>query len=172
MSAMMRLSKPAAARFEKGRLSGSAQTRNGGAAITGRQTSIGNRSAANLGKRKHIKRSSWLCCVFEIVQRASPSIGCGVVTRIEIGGTDRPRPSAYAGEDRNVLLAVRAAIGDRLANDARACFELPKYLSVACVSGFEPAIERAIENEIACRRNGPAPRRILVWNRPNLLSAD
>ena len=50
----------------------------------------------------------------------------GAVARVEIARDDRARPAADAGEHGDVLLAVRAAVGDRLADDPRAGLELPE----------------------------------------------
>ena len=42
---------------------------------------------------------------------------------------DRAGPAADAGQDRDVLPAVRPAIGDRLADDPGAGLELPQQLA-------------------------------------------
>src|SRR3954447_12925567 len=81
-------------------------------------------------------RISWQCKRVEhpalgrrlrqVRHRVDESEGGGAVVRVELAGDDGARPAADAGENRDVLLPVRALIGDRLADDPGAAFELPE----------------------------------------------
>src|SRR4051794_41062868 len=93
------------------------------------------------------------------LRRVLPEVAHGVgesesgraVAGIELARDDGARPAAHAAEHRDVLLAVRAAVGDRLADDSGAGLELPEELARARVDGAEPALHRSIEDHVAGR---------------------
>src|SRR6185437_3728369 len=78
------------------------------------------------------------------------------------------KPTADAGVHGDVLLAVRSHERHRLTDDSRARLELPENLAGARVDGPEPAIERAVEHEIAAGREYAAEERQLrLLQRPH-----
>src|SRR5205085_11498213 len=82
--------------------------------------------------------------------------GAGV-PRIEIARDDGAGPAADAVQDRDVLLTVRTAVGDRLADDSRGRLEAPQQLPRLRVHRLEPAVHRAVEDDVARRRERPTP---------------
>src|ERR1700722_16315533 len=82
--------------------------------------------------------------------------------------TNDRRAAADTGIDRDIFSFVGTQEGDGLAVDARAYFLRPQYLAAARVHGAEPAIERAIENEIGCGRQYPAHSIEIFLDAPDL----
>src|SRR3954463_9769238 len=70
--------------------------------------------------------------------------------RIDLGIGHHTRPAADARQDRDVLLPVGAAIGDRLADEPGSGAKLPKYVPILGVDYFEKAIHGAVEGDITC----------------------
>src|SRR5436190_22819784 len=66
------------------------------------------------------------------------------VAHVQAAHHDGTRPSTYAGQHCDVLLAVRAAIGGGLADDPRAGLELPQRLATPRVHRLEPAVHGAV----------------------------
>ena len=79
-----------------------------------------------------------------------------------------PMSPPMPGVDRDVLLAVGAGVGHRVADDAGADLELPEHRAVARVDGLEPAVERAVEDDVARRRERAAPHRERLLDPPDL----
>src|SRR2546430_17675477 len=79
--------------------------------------------------------------------------------------------AADAGIDRDILLAVRAAERDGRAHDARTNFEFPELTPGARIGGLEPAVERAIEHDVACGDDAAAPDRIFLFVFPDFRAA-
>src|SRR5512140_3081247 len=75
-----------------------------------------------------------------------------------------------AGVDRDVLFAIGAREGDRIADDARAHLEAPEHGAGGCIRRLEPPIERAVEHDVAARRETAAPYRKLLLDLPCALS--
>src|ERR671912_1859387 len=86
--------------------------------------SVSTRSA--LRKAEHIERPSFRRDVLQVAHDVDEAEGRGPVAHVEVAGDDGARPAADAGEDGHVLLSIRAAVGDRLADRARAHLELPE----------------------------------------------
>src|SRR3954462_14087178 len=120
----MRFSKPCCARFEKGRLSGSAQTRS--CAVNSIPKS---NSTKKLRKRKHIERASFGRDLLQLLGGVREAESCGRVARIEAAGYDDSRPSTHARENRDVLLTVGSAIRDGLSDDSGPGLKFPKLFS-------------------------------------------
>src|SRR4051794_30187064 len=74
---------------------------------------------------------------------------CRRIARVEIANHDGARPTAYTGEDADVLLAIGPAIANRLADHAGRQLDLPKQLTGFGMKRFEPAVHRAVKDEIA-----------------------
>src|SRR5688572_2498941 len=106
-------------------------------------------AARELRKRKDIKRTSFSCDVLQVRHRTAPAGTGHFISGVEVRRYDRPSPAADPREDRDILASVRAPIGHRLADDARACFELPQQITSARVHRFEPAVHRPVEREVA-----------------------
>src|SRR5438270_13852375 len=88
---------------------------------------------SELREREHIQHAA-LCCVFtEIAHGIQESQRPCSVHSVQAARYGCARPATHAREDRDVLLAVRSLVGDRLANDAGPCLKFPKRLSVSCV---------------------------------------
>src|SRR5690242_6244339 len=76
-------------------------------------------------KSEHIQHPPFRRLLRQILHGVDEAERCTGVARVETTGDDATRPTADAGEDSDVLLAVRATIRHRLTDDAGACFELP-----------------------------------------------
>src|SRR5215212_831674 len=108
----------------------------------------------------------------QIAHRVHESEGAVAVAWIEIARDDGAGPAADAAHDGDVLLAVGAAVGDRLADDSRRGLELPQRFSTARVDGFEPAVHRAVEHDVAFRRERTAPDGKVLADHPHLPRRD
>ena len=71
----------------------------------------------------------------KILRRAYKSERGVADARIDLGVGDSAGPPAYAGQDCDILLAVRPLIGDRLSDRSRAQMELPKDVAFLRVDG-------------------------------------
>src|SRR5213076_1085005 len=69
-------------------------------------------------QRERVKHPALSRRLRQITHRVDESQRCGAVARIELAGDDRACPAADAAEDRDVLLAVRSAVGHRLSDDS------------------------------------------------------
>src|SRR3954454_11622034 len=94
--------------------------------ITARGSPPQRRATHISRKREHIERAPLGRALRQIAHRVDEALRPGAVARIEIVRDDRAGPPADAREDRDVFLAVRAAIRNRLADDPGACLELPQ----------------------------------------------
>src|SRR5206468_1750369 len=79
-------------------------------------------------------------------------------------------PATDTRKDGDILVPVRAAIRDRLADDAGAGLELPFELAAMRVHRLEPAVHGSVENEIACRNQGAAPDGQILLDLPGRLA--
>src|SRR6185437_3812598 len=164
------LSNPCSERLENGRLSGSAQMRNGVAcAIIG---AITTHSRASLRKREYIKSPSRLGCTLQIAHCNAPPVSSGVISRVQVRVHNRSRPAAYARQNRNILLSVRTSIRDGLSHNSRPRFKLPERLAGAGVRRPEPPVQSSVEHQVTRRRNRPAPDGELVRHGPHLLTCN
>src|SRR5689334_12770646 len=115
----MRFSNPRSAESEYGRLSGSAHTRSSRAlAFAARSSASAAPATARMRpsrQREDIQHAALLGLLLQIGHHVGPARRCRLVARIDVVCDDRAGPSADAGKNRNVLLAVGAAIGDGLA---------------------------------------------------------
>src|SRR3954469_5304411 len=170
----MRFSNPSRAAFEKGRLFGSAQTRSSRACAvelgtdrTARIAPAAKASAVALRELEHIERSSLGGDVLEIPHDVDEAERRRSVADVEVARDHGAGPAADAGQDRDVLVPVRSAIGGRLADDSRCGLELPKLLAGAGVERFEPAFHVAVEDDVPGRHDGAAPDREVLLVRPD-----
>src|SRR6267378_3790687 len=62
---------------------------------------------------------------------------------------------------------ARARVRNRRADDARADFELPQLLAGPRIDGFEPAVQRAVEDDVARSDHAPAPHGELLFDLPD-----
>src|SRR3569623_157444 len=180
-------SKPASALLENGRLFGSAQTRNSsfGAAAAGITCPIRQPSAtaAQLLRRRMAAVLTVGAAELEH-QQLAPAGGVerqvlsstgeakrGVAyARIDLGVGHDSGPAADARENGDILLSVRAAVGDRLTDEAGACAKLPKHVAVLGVDRLEQAVHGAVEGDIAGGYERAAPDRKVFVNFPGLLA--
>src|SRR3954468_10052642 len=127
-------SNPASALFENGRLLGSAQTRSSrsdaAAAVVASPTKKARAMPGQLFRRRMAGVLTICAAEFED-QQLAPAGGVErqilgrtdkterpvAHPRIDLGIGDYPRPAADARQDRDILLPVGAAIGDRLADE-------------------------------------------------------
>src|SRR5204863_5447535 len=98
--------------------------------------------------------------------------GRRAVAPIEVARNDRAGPAANTREHRDVLPAVGAAIGHRLPDDSGGGLVLPEHAPGLRVEGLEPAIHRAVENDIAGRHQRAAPHRKVLGDAPALLARE
>src|SRR5207237_412086 len=75
------------------------------------------RSAYPLRQAEDIEHASLRGRLLQVGHRIDEAERRRAVARIEITRNDCAGPAAHATEHRHVLVAVRAAIGDRLADD-------------------------------------------------------
>src|ERR1700758_4832712 len=76
-------------------------------------------------EREHIERPSGCGLRLEIRHNADHAERTGRIARVQITGDDGARPAACPREDSDIFVAVRPAIGHRLADDPGAGLELP-----------------------------------------------
>src|SRR3954447_1589466 len=147
MTAATAFSKPCCCWLEKGRLLGSAQTRKSRADAGVASSSVA--AAIALRKTEHIEGASLGRHVLEVGHGTGEAQGGSRIARVEIAGYHRAGPAADPRQHRDMLVAVGAAPGRRLANDAGARLELPKHGAGLGIDGFEPAFHRAVEGDVA-----------------------
>src|ERR1041384_1970781 len=94
----------------------------------------------DLRKREYIKHASSRRVIRQISHRTYKAERCSRVTRIESTRNDRSGPPPTARKNRNVLLAIRTAISNRLADNSRAALELPQQHSTLRIQRLEPAV--------------------------------
>src|SRR5690349_7206812 len=183
-SSAILFSKPSPRLFEKGRLFGSAQTRStpAGRAITGwaiasaagragrvqaERVSKQTTNKTSLRKRKNIKHASLRRVVRQIRHRTDKPERARRVACIETACDDCARPTTNTREYRDVLLAVRSTITNRLPDDSRATFELPQQRAALRIERLEPTVHRAVKNHVARRYERAAPYRKVFRHAPN-----
>src|SRR5687767_7308279 len=125
-SSAILFSKPSSFAFENGRLLGSAHTRSTRRESAHPAAKMTSAIATALRKAVHMQHSSLRGCVAQRFHGQAPPRACGRVARIELVDHDRPGPTANAGENGHVLLAVGTAIGDRLPDDSRGGLRAPQ----------------------------------------------
>src|SRR3954468_6282650 len=169
MSAAILFSKPSRCSFEKGRLFGSAQTRSSraSAALVASTTSM--IATSRLRQAGDIKHASLRRCFLQIRHRIDEAKRRGAVTGIEIARHNRAGPAADTAQHGHVLMPVRSAVADRLADDPGARLELPHRRACLIVYCFEPPLHRPVEDYVARRRDDPAPDREVLLDRPAFL---
>src|SRR5437660_2877737 len=109
---------------ENGLLLGSAQTRSSRAfaAVPHASSAI----AASLGKAEYIELASRRRHVGQILHRIDEAECARAIALVELARHDRAGPAADTGQHRDILLAVRAFVRRRLADDAGPRLELPQ----------------------------------------------
>src|SRR3954463_16308563 len=108
----MRFSKPDWSACENGKLSGSAHTRN---CVLSAKLGARPSASATLRQRKDMQHAGFHGVLRQVVYRVyEPERGRSVAGN-ELRGDDRAGPAANAGEHRDVLLAIRAAVAHGLA---------------------------------------------------------
>ena len=125
-------------------------------------------------KREDIERPSRGGPVFQVGHGADEAERRGLVARVEVAADDGARPAADAGQDGDVFVPVRPAIGDRLADDAGAGLELPFQFAAARIDRLEPAVHGSVEDQVAGGGQGAAPERQVFLDLPGglLLAPD
>src|SRR5271154_7416128 len=117
-----------------------------------------------------IKRPSG--CGFRLEIRHEPvnAKRAGRILRIKVAGDDGACPTADPRQDGDIFVPVRTTIGDRLADDPGAGFELPFQFAGLGIDGFEPAIHGSVENQSAGGGHRPAPQRQILLDGPDRLA--
>src|SRR5918993_6112286 len=113
-SSAILFSNPSSCAFENGRLFGSAQTRSTRRESAHAAATTTTAIAATLRKAVDMEHASLRGRVFQRFHRQAPARARRRVARVELVDDDGARPSADAGKNRHVLLAVWTAVGDRL----------------------------------------------------------
>src|SRR4029079_13618030 len=159
MSRATAFSNPSPLMFENGRLFGSAQTRSACSAAGRSCSRLRVDAAGAVAATNHQPiTSSWL--EREDIQLSS-------LVRVSIDVRVYARGAAHAREYCDVLLAVGTEVGDRRADDARACLEAPELLTRACVERLEVAVDGAVEEYVAGRDERAAVHEELLGDRPD-----
>src|SRR4051794_10039098 len=157
-------SNPASALFENGRLLGSAQTRSSrseaAAAVVASPTRKLRAMPAQLFRRCMTGVLTIRAAEFEdqqlapaggverqILGRTDKTERAVAHPRIDLGVGHHTRPAADARQDRDILLSVGPAIGDRLADEPGAGSELPQHVPVLGIHNFEKAVHGAVEGD-------------------------
>src|SRR4051794_36884005 len=95
-------------------------------ATPGPERREGRDPIAELRESEYIKHSSLRRVLRQVLHRVDETEGAAGIAGVEVVGDDYARPPAHARQDRDVLLAVGALVGDGLADDSGAALELPK----------------------------------------------
>src|SRR4051812_8856534 len=90
------------------------------------------------------------------------------IAGVEVPGDHPAGPSAHAGQDADVLLAVRAAPRARLSDDAGGRGELPESLAVLGGERFEGPVHRAVKDTVPRRDERATPYREALVHAPAL----
>src|SRR5690349_18210390 len=114
-------------------------------------------STRRSGQREDIELASGARVLRQILHRADEAAARRRIFRRQLCRDDGAGPAANAREHGDVLLAVRTEIRDRLTDDARARLVLPLQRAGARVDGFEAAIHRAVEQNVARGHERAAP---------------
>src|SRR5437868_14580531 len=117
----MRFSNPLPSRRENGRLSGSAHTRISRAPAA--PANATRKQASALWKAEDIEHPALLGDVRKVAHRVHEPERRAAIALVEVARHDGARPAADARQDRDALVAVRRAIGHRLADHARGGLE-------------------------------------------------
>src|SRR5688572_15912111 len=121
---------------------------------------MASRITATLARQgEHIKHPALGCLLRQVGRGADETERGSRIARIEIAGDDCAGPATDAGQHRYVLASIGTAIAHRLADDSRAGPELPLELARRRIERLERAVERAVENQVAGRRERAAPQR-------------
>src|SRR5436190_10916310 len=106
-SAAIRFSKPVCSRQENGMLLGSAHTRNSRVCAFRPTEKINDhRPTKNLRQGEYIKHSPFVGVVRKVLHGRCESQRCGFITRVKSTSHNRAAPTAYTGQDGNVLFSV------------------------------------------------------------------
>src|SRR3984957_9242831 len=124
---------------------------------------------SGLRKREHIERPSGCGLRLEIRHNADHAERAGRIARVKVAGDDGARPAADPRQDGDIFVAVRSAIGHRLADDPGASLELPFEFARLGVDGFEPAIHGPVKDESARGGHRAAPQRQVLLDGPDRL---
>src|SRR6185369_6559334 len=144
--------------------SGSAQTRNSAADAA---ETIAIKSANILRKREHIEHAPFGRVLRQLLCGVGETESSARVARIQSPGHHGSGPPADSGKHRDVLLSVRALIGDWLADDPGAGLEFPKLLAGNRVYRLEPAIHGAEKDDVSRGHDCTAPDREFVLEHPD-----
>src|SRR6185503_18394494 len=106
------------------------------------------RSAPLAWKSEDIEPSSRLGALWQVAHRIDEAERGARVVRIERCGDEGTGPAADSGHHRDIFASIRPAIGDRLADDSGIQLELPKEVPIQRVDRFEPAVHRAVEDDV------------------------
>src|SRR5689334_23868290 len=128
MSEAMRFSKPERFWCENGTLSGSAQTRNY-ILRTKFGASASDSASATLRQRKDMQHAAFHRVLGKVLHGVDEAERRRAVARIDFAGDDGAGPAADAGEHRDVLPAIGAAIAHRLADDSRGSVGAPQHFA-------------------------------------------
>src|SRR5215813_11823378 len=102
-------------------------------------------------QRKHRELAAERCVVLQGSIAANGAKAGGGIR--QPGGKTDARPTADAGQDRNVLFAAMLIVG-HVSNDAGRRLELVEFLARLGVDGLEVAFERSVEHHAAGGRQG------------------
>src|SRR5262245_47838084 len=82
------------------------------------------------------------------------------------------RVTTHPRVHRHILLAIRAGVGHRIAHDSRAYFEYCEECAGLRIDRLEPAVERAVKDDIPSGDERSAPGGIRLLHFPHLLPTD
>src|SRR5262245_44108562 len=97
-------------------------------------------------QRKHRELAAERCVVLQGSIAANGTKAGGGIR--QPGGKTDARPTADAGQDRNVLFAAML-IGGHVSNDAGRCLELVEFLAPLGIDGLEEHSERSVDQNSA-----------------------
>src|SRR6185312_14288438 len=144
-------------------LFGSEQTRSGAAIESAEKAPSAH--TARMSEAKDIEHVSRLRCALDLLHGAHHAQRAIRVVIRYVRQSSRPHPSADAGIDRDVLLAVRPEERHRIADDAGSSLELPQDFARTGIDRTKPAIHRPVKREIATgRQHAAVDRKVIVLN--------
>src|SRR6187549_100349 len=119
---------------------------------------------------EHGQYAALRAVLVQVAERADGAQSGRRILDAQLGGHTDAGPASHTRQNGDVLLAVRAHVRHRVADDARRRLELPELLARLRVHGLQPAFHRPVEDDVAAGGQCSAPVRQTFLDAPDLLA--